>query len=373
MGINNVIDVHCHMFNAKFVIMELITVTWNFTWGNYPYAKGMDRNFLDNTNIATLGGVREFAAWGARLIDASILDCQGNYNTELKEFNSSKMGKDASLVVTPLMVDLYFALDENKSQYSPDRFTINQEHKNGFELHINRIKKLVIEELQKLQENQPKVINEGILTTIAMESIFRDFYEIINHEFNYNGIELSPGYEMHMKELEKLSKGNPGKVFPFLAVDPRRLGIIKLIDLKINKGKGIFRGIKLYPPLGYLPTHPGLVQIFDYCTKYDIPVTTHCSEGGIANFRKENYVVSWDRENLLIDFNSLGKSKSSFYAAPENWIPVLKRWPTLRLNFAHFGGSDNWMESIIGIMEKYENVYTDISYLRNIHLHLIDA
>ena len=83
----------------------------------------------------------------------------------------------------------------------------------------------------------------------------------------YEGIELSPGYKKHMLELEELSNNYPGKVFPFLAVDPRRIGIMKLIDLKVNKGIGIFKGIKIYPPLGYLPTHPNLEPVFEYCSQ----------------------------------------------------------------------------------------------------------
>jgi len=71
---------------------------------------------------------------------------------------------------------------------------------------------------------------------------------------------------------------------------------MKLIEMKVNKGKGIFKGIKIYPPLGYLPTHPNLAPVFDYCVQYDIPITLHCSPGGINNFRKKNYIRSWDEK-----------------------------------------------------------------------------
>jgi len=365
-------DVHCHLFNAKYASMELIAATWNFAWGNYPHHKEMKRDIQDTINVATMGGVREFAAWTANLINAAISDCQGNYNTELKKFKSSRMGMSASLLVTPLMLDVYFALDDNKEKQSLKRFVISEEHWEGFQQHISRIKNLVAEELEKRQGNQPKIVKGKTLSSITLDSIFRDAGSIMREASRRNsqhanciGIEMSPGYEMHMKELEELSKKYPGKVFPFLAIDPRRVGIMKLIDIKLNKGKGIFTGIKLYPPLGYLPTNPGLVQVFDYCIKYDIPVTTHCSEGGIMNFRKENYVASWEVGNQLIDFGGIEKSKSGFYAAPENWIPVLKRWPKLRLNFAHFSATEKWVELIISLMKEYQNIYTDISYLSN--------
>jgi len=47
----------------------------------------------------------------------------------------------------------------------------------------------------------------------------------------------------------------------------------------------------------------------------------------------------------------------------------LKKWPNLRINFAHFGGGDqliagktDWMGQIIGFIKDYSFVYTDISY-----------
>ena len=161
----------------------------------------------------------------------------------------------------------------------------------------------------------------------------------------------------------------PNRVFPFLAVDPRRIGIMKLIEMKVNKGKGVFKGIKMYPPLGYLPTHPNLQPIFEYCSQYDVPITLHCSEGGLQNFRSANYVKSWEGNNHLEDFQASDGNKSRYYTAPEKWLPVLSKWPDLRLNFAHFGGGDKldsgdtgWLEAIINMIRKHPNVYADISY-----------
>jgi predicted TIM-barrel fold metal-dependent hydrolase len=174
-----------------------------------------------------------------------------------------------------------------------------------------------------------------------------------------------------MHDLEEVSEKCPGKIFPFLAVDPRRIGIQKLIEMKINKGNGVFKGIKLYPPLGYLPTHPDLEQIYKYCEQHQIPITVHCSDGGIKNFKGKNYIRSFDSEVVeqVVDFNESGINKSRFYAAPNNWKFVLSRYPELRINFAHFGGGDNlwsgdsrWMEDILNLTAAYENVYTDFSY-----------
>lgn len=189
----------------------------------------------------------------------------------------------------------------------------------------------------------------------------------------YAGIELSPGYKKHMHDLEELANNNPGQVFPFLAVDPRRIGMMDLIKMKVSEGNGIFKGIKLYPPLGYLPTHPNLMPVFEYCSQYDIPITLHCSPGGMQNFCKENYVRSWEGNDHLEDFEGTGKNKSMFYTDPEKWEPILAKWSNLRINFAHFGGGDQlvdgktaWMNKIIQLIKTHPHVYTDIAYHTNV-------
>jgi predicted TIM-barrel fold metal-dependent hydrolase len=95
----------------------------------------------------------------------------------------------------------------------------------------------------------------------------------------------------------------------------------------------------------------------------------HCSPGGLKNFRDRNFVASSDGNNRWEDFGSTGGNKSTFYAAPANWLPVMKKWPNLRINFAHFGGGDQldegdtaWRDQIIEIINGCPNAYTDMAY-----------
>ncbi len=377
-----IIDIHCHFFNAQYAIMELTAATWNHLWGNYPHQKGAARKGATRGVIETLQGAKDFAAWIARLLAAALSDCEGNYDTARANFAKSSLGKDSSLVVAPLMMDVYFALDDNKDEEYLRRrgrraapivkaFGIREKQKIDFDAHFNNIENLIREEMRKMPATKRRSSSDQTL-----DDIFQDARKELlatpkraRGDEDYSGIELSPGYKKHMHDLEDLCGKYPNLVFPFLAVDPRRIGIMELIDMKVNKGKGIFKGIKLYTPLGYLPTHPNLESIFAYCTQYDIPVTMHCSDGGLKNFRSENYVTSWDGNNHLEDFKDSGGNKSRYYTAPEKWLPVLTKWPNLRINFAHFGGSDKldsgdtgWMNAIIKIIQGHPNVYTDISY-----------
>lgn len=373
-----IIDVHCHFFNVQYALMEMAAASWKIITGNYPHEKDKKEGPEEKISLASIEGVIDFAAYCAGLIKTAVSSCNEHNATERKEFQGSKLGADASLIVTPLMMDIYFALDDNKDELKTDGLTLfpaPDDEAEEWDEHLGAIKKLVWEELQKLEKES--------METIIAEEYFDSIFEEVKQglitnlaqikEVTFDGIEMSPGYMKHLQDLETLCHENPGKVIPFLAVDPRRIGIMKLIEMKV--GQGVFKGIKLYPPLGYLPSHPNLEQVYQYCHDNDIPITVHCSQGGMKNFRKENYVKSWETALCHIeDFRKVNHNKSKYYADPQQWLPVMVKWPKLRINFAHFGGGDEndagaingeWVQALTTLMENYSNVFTDMAYLTN--------
>jgi predicted TIM-barrel fold metal-dependent hydrolase len=290
------------------------------------------------------------------------------------------------------MMDIYFAWDDNKDEEPGHKrrtvfvepFTVPEDSKDYFDREFEELKKLVKEELEKLPATSKQrdlyvkdvdsVFKEALDELLITEEAFKSKERALLGIPNPYEIELSCGFNAHMRDLEELSKDHPD-VIPFLAVDPRRIGVMELIEMKVNKGEGVFKGIKVYPQLGYLPSHPHLEKVFEYCEKHNVPVTTHTSSmGGIKNYESENYVVSWvENNNHLEDFKDYNGNKGQYYSDPEKWRPVLERWPQLRLNFAHFGGDYQfegqpdpkdikWMNSIIDLIKKYDNVYADLSY-----------
>ena len=111
----------------------------------------------------------------------------------------------------------------------------------------------------------------------------------------------------------------------------------------------IFAGIKVYPQLGFdpYPDNPNELEkvklVYDFCIDKRIPIVTHCSDAG---FKVGDYDVLTSPE---------GK-----------WKKVLKDYPELTLNFAHFGAESKsehreWRNAIIALTHKYPNIYTDIS------------
>lgn len=130
--------------------------------------------------------------------------------------------------------------------------------------------------------------------------------------------------------------------------------------------KDIFAGIKVYPPLGFNPHPDSSVELdkvkylYEYCISKRIPIISHCSDGG--------FEVGEDK--CITD-------------PREKWTKVLNEYPTLTLDFAHFGmqrsGATDWQKAIVELTKK-ENVYSDVScndadekYYKNLNLAIEKA
>ncbi len=222
-----------------------------------------------------------------------------------------------------------------------------------------------------------KVIFDTMVRYYPPGTIFTPL--MMDFQFGFKGnSDQDDTFLSQMREMIELKKDNRDILFPFLAVDPRRKGIFDLVKQSVGDQKD-FYGVKIYPALGYLPSDPVLMEIFGHCEEKGIPVTTHCSRGGINtdfhSIRVKGTMFNGD-EYEYIDRNErfLVRSKwKRYFNDPRNWVPVLEKYKKLRLNLAHFGGEDEWrlylsgrkgtwVDKIINLTMRYENVYTDISY-----------
>ena len=169
------------------------------------------------------------------------------------------------------------------------------------------------------------------------------------------------GLKEQHDELAQLSDAAdpPGSVLPFATVDPRVPESVAECLRAINELG--FKGLKIYPRLGFAPDHKDLMEkIYPRVVELGLPVMTHCSRGGVQGRWVDDY-------------------KGDGFTRPMAYLPVLRKFPQMRLCLAHFGGQDdwadyaaardtrggeNWMEQIrdmIGSGE-YPNLWTDISY-----------
>jgi len=152
------------------------------------------------------------------------------------------------------------------------------------------------------------------------------------------------GYCYHMDKLMELVENRKGELYPFVAIDPRRPGIIDtLLTGTFFKGEKRFYGVKLYPRMGYHPQCKPMDAVYKYCSDHNLPITYHCGKGG--------FPPSTDWPNTE-------------YGNPLNFEPVVKKYPRLKINFAHMGSTDpsyEWARTVVRLVNENDNVYTDLS------------
>jgi len=210
-----------------------------------------------------------------------------------------------------------------------------------------------------------------------------------------------------LSSLNKLasntSNENYSNIIPFLFVDPRRIEaqstqnpffkykvknnriilqnctLKKYLETDPNDPmSGHFKGIKIYPALGYYPFDEHLLPLYLYCVQNDIPVTTHCTIGTIfyrgrmkkswfkhpvfdrtdgsslntpatknievqRNFTHPlNYLVLLEPYFLKKHLKNCSKSIQELFGFKNLGINLEHDLSKLKLNIAHYGGIDEW-------------------------------
>lgn len=167
--------------------------------------------------------------------------------------------------------------------------------------------------------------------------------------------------DVQHRELARLASNEKYRdiIIPFAHIDPRRPNALnRLRSLVENDG---FRGVKIYPTLGYQPDHDVLMaSIYPYMVEKNIPLIAHCAPGAVNN-------------------KNVSYEKAHHFADPDHYRQVMHRYPDLRVCLSHFGGTTEWkryldgsrsiakptwLEKISDMMRsgKYPNLYADVSY-----------
>lgn len=230
-------------------------------------------------------------------------------------------------------------------------------------------------------------------------------------------------FETQLEEVKDIKRYYPANFFPFLGIDPRHKAGHDLVAWArpnfengvrhklSNKVYPFFSGIKLYPALGFFPFDPRLEELYAYAEKNQLPVMTHCTRVGSQYIGSKiesliplqpAMITVANNVNVLQAKNSIEQRIQNFYnqgwvknsklgmndracdlfGHPDNYIPLLEKFPNLKICLAHMGGSNEildapasgelgeiraidspgWFERISAMMKVYPNLYTDISY-----------
>ncbi|MCK9281869.1 MAG: amidohydrolase family protein [Melioribacteraceae bacterium] len=185
-------------------------------------------------------------------------------------------------------------------------------------------------------------------------------------------------YREQITEIGELSKRHQN-IIPFIHLDPRNTNHYDNL-LLAHEVYG-FEGVKIYPNLGHLPDTAEMINIFEYCKRFNLSMIFHCSPFNPVHFQgtKEEFkkALSGSIFYNKIDFNQSKRTLSSYFSHPLNYKGLFKVYDTVNCSFAHFGSEyywdkylkkdfdDNWFLIIKGMLQTYKRVFSDISFTAN--------
>ena len=351
-------DAHCHIFTLKYAIKEVKSMLHDILDATYPWHDPSSKSL--------------YAAWG-RWSDLKLLLRQlyelihaakgsEEENLNFLQHEAKKAFPENHLRIVPLMMDIYFMLAYplNKDQDLPhvDSLRTVQIDLNDYQDHWNEI---LDDFAAYLRSNKPAFTREKSEVSKSVESSLQIIEEErsvaetlklrcdVPSPAGMDGFYETEGYCYHLNNLMDLEKTRKGELYPFIAIDPRRKGIIDtLLSGSFFRGESRFYGVKLYPRMGFHPQCKPMDAVYKYCSDHNLPIIFHCGKGGFPPSTTWKYA----------DFGN-----------PEHFEPIVKKYPNLKIDFAHFGSSDptfQWAKTVARLVEEHENVYSDLSCYTNI-------
>ncbi|WP_319589522.1 amidohydrolase family protein [uncultured Draconibacterium sp.] len=341
-------DIHCHIFNKDVIIRRLVNV------------------------VQSLLAIKD-------LVDKDVTSAELKFkidgiNRTLEEvtqessedvFEALDKVYRGNVVTTPLMFDLTYADDNDDDENQNKRYR----------KRIKRVFWLLSVALPFIKRRVNRKIKSDELAE-AFDKI-KDNVKKFEDSFARKSdeeVEIfdNANYAQQIADLEYLAEKYE-TIKPFFSIDPRReyKGSVNLVDKlkeKIVADDGKFTGVKLYAPAGFSPTDPVLMGtsnstgIYALCQEHNIPITVHNSNGGFAclssvlkvrgdvllngNIVKPKKPLVFDERFFSRKVHKAIAERAKKLNHPQLWELVMKKFPNLTINFAHFGGSTQIMDYI---------------------------
>ena len=348
MNDNDYFDAHCHIFTLNYALKEVKNMLHDMLYGTYPWHSPT----INNAKMLTMpdwSGIKDLLKQFYELISASMGSEEENLNFLQSE--ALKAIPNIKWNITPLMMDIFYLLAYplNKGENASQMRSAMTKHidENEFQKVWNEIlddlKTHIRERNSQLKITKNDTV-KNVFEVIESEKSIKKTFAFKSKTIESIGFYQTEGFCFHLNNLISLEKKRKGELFPFIAVDPRRPGMIdEIISGKYISNNGPFYGVKLYPRMGYHPQSAPMEALYNYCNDQKIPITFHCGKSGFPPSAKWKYA----------DFGN-----------PINFEPIIKRYQNLKINFAHLGSSDptyNWANTIINMVNQYDNVYSDLA------------
>ncbi len=367
-------DIHCHIFNKDVIIRKLVNVVQSLL------------------SIQTLIDKNLPGAVLKHKIDeiTQVLSEVTQESSEDVYLAQDKVYK-GQVVTTPLMFDLTFADDNDDDENRNKRY--RRRIKSVF--WLLRAVVLPVLEIYVRKKYDDDELADAIDKVQKEVKKFHKNFKVKSDE----EVEIfdNANYEQQIADLEYLSEKYE-VIKPFYGVDPRReykgyVNTVEKIKEKILSDNALFHGVKLYAPAGFSPTDPVLMGtadqegVYALCEKHKIPITVHNSDAGFACFStvlnvrgdvllNDNIVqptrpLRFDHRFFSRHVGEAIEERAQKLNHPRLWELVLKKYPNLVINFAHFGGSGQIME-YVNYDIKYKKANADLFENEIMHLSAED-
>ncbi len=353
---NNIrFDAHCHIFTLKYLLKEVKSLLHDVIQRTYPWDKPA-ANLIQVTSESHIDEIKAFLRQLFELLHSAFSSEEENLIFLQKE--AKKEFPDDKLLIIPLMMDVFYMLaypldkDEDVVSMNLLKEEIFEEEEfqelwdevlGDFKGYLQNQAKLIVPKRGYVAERKIGIALETIDEERSVKETFLNKRLLAVKRSTFNGFYHTDGYCYHMENLMDLVKNRKGELFPFVAIDPRRPGIIKaLLSGEFFQGEQRFYGVKLYPRMGYHPQCKPMEDVYKYCSDNGIPITYHC---GMSGFPPG---TDW---------------KYAEFGNPLNFEPVVKKYPNLKIDFAHMGSKSKlvWSHTVDRLVRENENVYTDFS------------
>ncbi|MBI4199098.1 MAG: amidohydrolase family protein [Chloroflexi bacterium] len=178
---------------------------------------------------------------------------------------------------------------------------------------------------------------DGTATIAAMDKAGVDAAVLIHADFGYVLGQPAPkGMEEMHQDYANLEQRYPGRFHPFAGPDIRRPNSLQFVQQGIANGR--FKGLKVFPHVGYSPADPLLSPFYDTCLEAGVPVAI------CTNFEPPYTPFTRGR------FNN-----------PMAITQVVADFPDLNVIIFHAGYPfDLWFEQCLNIAQYATNAYLEI-------------
>lgn len=347
-------DAHCHIFTLKYLLKEVKSLLHDILHGTYPWHAPHKKGMLASTK--RWSDMKDFLKQLYELVRASA----GSEEENLKflQNEAKKAYPSENLRIIPLMMDIFYMLayplDKDMGIVTSRSLKPVEVDEQEFQEKWNEILDdftQYVKSLEPVHKDRPLTANytniDEVLHIIEEERSVKPFLQLKSKRGMAtisNVFYQTDGFCYHMDNLMDLVKNYKDELYPFIAIDPRREGIIEeLLSGRFFNGDARFYGVKLYPRMGYHPQCKPMDAVYKYCNNNNLPITFHCGMSGFPPGENWKYAEFGD---------------------PINFEPIIKKYPNLKIDFAHLGSSSTslkWANTIVRLINENDNVYADLS------------